>query len=239
MEEKNVAIVLAAGQGRRMGADRPKQFLEIREKPILYYALHVFQESPLIQEIILVTGEEMIGYCQKEIVERFNLDKVKHIVCGGAERYLSVCEGLKCCSDSTYVFIHDGARPFISEAMLERALEAARQYQACVVGMPSKDTIKIADVRGFIAKTPSRERVWNIQTPQVFSSKLIRRAYGKLMQSDVTGITDDAMVVEHMTSRKIRLVEGSYENIKITTPEDLVVAEAFLESLDIEGEGTP
>lgn len=230
MEEKNVAIVLAAGQGKRMCADRPKQFLEIQGKPVLYYSLQVFQESPLIQEIILVTGADMVDYCRMEIVDRYGLDKVKQIVPGGEERYHSVYSGLKYCIDSQYVFIHDGARPFITEDILVRAMDSVRQNQACVVGMPVKDTIKIVDAKGYVVKTPLRKELWSIQTPQVFEYKLIRRAYGKLMQSDLQGITDDAMVVERMTKKKICLVRGSYENIKITTPEDLLVANAFREN---------
>ena len=197
------AIVLAAGQGKRMHSKIQKQFLEIGGKPVLYYSLHCFQESPLIQDIILVTGEEMISYCEQEIVKKYGFSKVRKVTAGGKERYDSVYAGLLCC-------------------------EAVKRTNACVMGMPSKDTVKLADSSGYIKETPDRKIVWNIQTPQIFSYDLIRGAYESIRKKDMTGVTDDAMVVEQETGTKILLVEGSYQNIKITTPEDLAIAEAFL-----------
>ena len=226
--EKCTALVLAAGQGKRMQSKVQKQFLEIKDHPVLYYSLKCFQESPLIQDIILVTGEEVISYCEKEIVEKYHFTKVSQVIAGGKERYDSVYAGLLACKDCEYVFIHDGARPFITEEILQRGLLAVRETGACAVGMPSKDTVKLADVDGFIKETPERSLVWSIQTPQIFSYSLIRRAHDSIRQKDMSAITDDAMVVEQETGTKIRLVAGSYQNIKITTPEDLAVAEAFL-----------
>ena len=229
MEQKKcTAIVLAAGQGKRMHSKVQKQFLEIGQKPIVYYSLHCFQESPRIQEIILVTSKEMIPYCEKEIVEKYGFGKVTRIVEGGKERYDSVYAGLKACKDTDFVFIHDGARPFITVEMVERGYQAVVKTGACVLGMPSKDTVKLADEEGYIKETPDRKIVWNIQTPQIFSYDLIRGAYESIRKKDMTGVTDDAMVVEQETGTKILLVEGSYQNIKITTPEDLAIAEAFL-----------
>ena len=221
------AIVLAAGQGKRMHSKIQKQFLEIGGKPVLYYSLHCFQESPLIQDIILVTGEEMISYCEQEIVKKYGFSKVRKVTAGGKERYDSVYAGLLCCQDTDYVYIHDGARPFITE-MVQRGYEAVKRTNACVMGMPSKDTVKLADSSGYIKETPDRKIVWNIQTPQIFSYDLIRGAYESIRKKDMTGVTDDAMVVEQETGTKILLVEVSYQNIKITTPEDLDVAETFL-----------
>ena len=229
MEQKKcTAIVLAAGQGKRMHSKVQKQFLEIGQKPIVYYSLHCFQESPRIQEIILVTSKEMIPYCEKEIVEKYGFGKVTRIVEGGKERYDSVYAGLKACKDTDFVFIHDGARPFITVEMVERGYQAVVKTGACVLGMPSKDTVKLADEEGYIKETPDRKIVWNIQTPQIFSYKLICTAYESIQQKDMSNVTDDAMVVEQETGTKILLVEGSYQNIKITTPEDLAIAEAFL-----------
>ena len=228
MKEKTTAIVLAAGQGKRMHSKIQKQFLEIGGKPVLYYSLHCFQESPLIQDIILVTGEEMISYCEQEIVKKYGFSKVRKVTAGGKERYDSVYAGLLCCQDTDYVYIHDGARPFITEEMVQRGYEAVKRTNACVMGMPSKDTVKLADSSGYIKETPDRKIVWNIQTPQIFSYDLIRGAYESIRKKDMTGVTDDAMVVEQETGTKILLVEGSYQNIKITTPEDLAIAEAFL-----------
>lgn len=229
------AIVLAAGQGKRMGGKIQKQFLEIQGKPIVYYSLAAFQNSPLIDRIVLVTGAEMIDYCRDEIVENYHFTKVGTIIAGGAERYESVWKGLQAidneCSDTCrdgIVFIHDGVRPFINEEILERAVKAVEAHQACVIGMPSKDTIKIADEDGFVSHTPARRLVWTIQTPQVFDFKLAFRAYAALAESGRSDVTDDAMIVEAFTDVKVKLVEGSYENLKITTPEDLEIAEAFL-----------
>lgn len=230
MEQKKcTAIVLAAGQGKRMHSKVQKQFLEIGQKPIVYYSLHCFQESPRIQEIILVTSKEMIPYCEKEIVEKYGFGKVTRIVEGGKERYDSVYAGLKACKDTDFVFIHDGARPFITVEMVERGYQAVVKTGACVLGMPSKDTVKLADGEGYIKETPDRKIVWNVQTPQIFSYKLICTAYESMQQKDMSNVTDDAMVVEQETGTRILLVEGSYQNIKITTPEDLAVAEAFLQ----------
>ena len=236
MEERRcTAIVLAAGQGKRMGSKIQKQFLEIQGKPIVCYSLAAFQNSPLIDQIVLVTGEDMIDYCREEIVHKYGFTKVAAVVAGGEERYASVWKGLQSVQKEMseadrdgMVFIHDGVRPFINEEILERAAAAVEAHHACVVGMPSKDTIKIADEDGFVSHTPARKLVWNIQTPQVFDFSLAYRAYAELEKSGRSDVTDDAMIVEAFTDVKVKLVEGSYENIKITTPEDLEIAEAFL-----------
>ena len=224
---KNVAIVLAAGQGKRMKSKVQKQYLLIKEKPVLYYTLSAFEKSPLISEIILVTGKEEIEYCRQEIVEKYGFTKVCKIVPGGKERYHSVYEGIKAIEVADYVFIHDGARPFVDGDMIARVCAAVEEHKACVVGMPVKDTIKISDDAGFAAQTPDRRKVWQVQTPQTFEYQLIKNAYEKLMEEEPEGITDDAMVVETMTEYKVKLVEGSYRNIKITTPEDLDIATIF------------
>ena len=222
------AIVLAAGQGKRMHSKIQKQFLEIGGKPVLHYSLHWFQESTLIRDIILATGVEVISDCEQEVVKKYGFSKVRKVTAGGKERYDSVYAGLLCCQDTDYVYIHDGARPFITEEMVQRGYEAVKRTNACVMGMPSKDTVKLADSSGYIKETPDRKIVWNIQTPQIFSYDLIRGAYESIRKKDMTGVTDDAMVVEQETGTKILLVEGSYQNIKITTPEDLAIADAFL-----------
>ena len=227
-KEKCTAIVLSAGQGKRMGTKVQKQYLEIEGKPVLYYSLHAFEQSPLIDEIILVVGDNQKEYCEEQIVSKYHISKVKQIVQGGAERYHSVWNGLQEVAEG-YVFIHDGARPFINEEIISRAYEEVLQSNACVVGMPVKDTIKIADMEGYAESTPDRNRLWMIQTPQVFDVALIKNAYGRLMQQDENRVTDDAMVVEQMLGSKVKLVKGSYENIKITTPEDLQIATLFVQ----------
>lgn len=229
------AIVLAAGQGRRMGGNVSKQYLELAGKPIIYYTLEAFQNSPLIDSIILVTGLEQMAWCKEELVHKYNLTKVDTITTGGSERYISVWNGLQVIEDDMtqadregIVFIHDGVRPFIDAGILSRTMEAAYLYGACVAAMPVKETIKIADENGFVESTPARNRVWGIQTPQVFDFRLAYGAYQAAMESGRTDMTDDAMIVESFTDVKVKLVEGSYENIKITTPEDLEIAEVFL-----------
>ena len=225
---KCTAIVLAAGQGKRMGSKIQKQYLEISGKPVLFYSLDVFEKSDIIDDIILVVGENQEEYCKKEIVEKYHFTKVRKIVKGGSERYHSVWNGLQEIAEDGYTFIHDGARPFVTEEILSRAYETVQKEKACVVGMPVKDTIKIADNEGFAKETPNRSQVWMVQTPQVFETFLIKSAYSLLMEQEIIQVTDDAMVVETMLQRKVKLVEGSYENIKITTPEDLKIAEIFV-----------
>ena len=230
---KTTAIVLAGGRGKRMNSAIPKQFLTIQDKPVLYYSLQAFENS-FVDSIILVVSEDDREYCQREIVEKYHFQKVKKIVSGGKERYHSVLNGIKAAEDCDYIFVHDGARPFVSQDMLQRLLDCVKTEHACVAGMPVKDTIKIADESGYIASTPKRDLVWMIQTPQVFSFNLIKKAYLLLEENEYSllekgiSITDDAMVVETLMGEKVKLVEGSYRNIKITTPEDLTVAEGFL-----------
>lgn len=226
--EKITAIVLAAGRGKRMNSKVQKQFLELGGKPVLYYSLNCFQQSSLVTDIILVTGAESVAFCKEEIVEKYGFTKVKKVIPGGKERYDSVYEGLLSCENSDFVLIHDGARPFITQEILERGMTGVRETGACVIGMPSKDTVKVSDENGFVQETPERNLVWSVQTPQIFEYSLIRNAHEKIRCENMTGITDDAMVVERASGTKIRLVEGSYKNLKITTPEDLDIAEIFL-----------
>ena len=215
------AIILAAGRGQRMGTELPKQFLSMGDDMLLTKTIRVFEESSVIQDIVLVTSEDWIGFCKTEIVDREGFRKVRKIVAGGKERYDSVYQGLLACPNADYVFIHDGARPFVTEEILVRTQEAVEKYEACAVGVPSKDTVKIVDEDGFVESTPPRKNVWNIQTPQAFSYPLIRAAYEVVRDNNMTGITDDAMIVEKSRLAKVKLVMGSYYNIKITTPEDM------------------
>ena len=215
------AIILAAGRGQRMGTELPKQFLSMGDDMLLTKTIRVFEESSVIQDIVLVTSEDWIGFCKTQIVDREGFRKVRKIVAGGKERYDSVYQGLLACPNADYVFIHDGARPFVTEEILVRTQEAVEKYEACAVGVPSKDTVKIVDEDGFVESTPPRKNVWNIQTPQAFSYPLIRAAYEVVRDNNMTGITDDAMIVERSRLAKVKLVMGSYYNIKITTPEDM------------------
>jgi len=224
---KCFAIVLAGGSGKRMGTKVQKQYLELDGKPVLFYSLYEFQKSEIIADIILAVGEGQEEYCKNEIVDKYHITKVSNIVLGGKERFHSVWNGLKAIKEDGYVFIHDGARPFVDQSIIGRAYENVIQHAACVVGMPVKDTIKIADTEGYAADTPDRSKVWMVQTPQVFKLELVKQAYETLMAHRDVVVTDDAMVVESFTEHRVKLVEGSYENIKITTPEDLEIAEVF------------
>ena len=227
MKKKCTAVVLAAGRGKRMGSEIQKQYLLLAGKPVLYYSLKVFQQSEIIDDICLVVGSGDGKYCRQQIVEKYDFNKVGHIVTGGAERFHSVWNALNEIGEEGYVFIHDGARPFVDENMIKRAYGEVEKCGACVVGMPVKDTIKIVDENRTVADTPKRETVWLVQTPQVFETALVKAAYASLLKSGREDVTDDAMVVEQMIGHPVRLVEGSYGNIKITTPEDLEIGEVF------------
>lgn len=222
-----------------MKSDTAKQFMLLCGKPLLWYSLHAAEESEIIDDCILVTGAEDIPYVQKEIVEKYGFCKVRAVTAGGSERWESVGKGLAVLAEMPensrgYVFIHDGARPFLTEEILRSTYAAVKQYHACVAAVLSKDTVKLADEKGFAQSTPDRRRVWTVQTPQVFDAELIIEAYDKLEKMaeaqgrETIGVTDDASVAELFTSCPVKLAEGSYQNIKITTPEDLKTAEAFL-----------
>ncbi len=241
-------IVLAGGKGSRMQSDVPKQYMELLGKPLLYYALKAFEESD-VECVVLVTAEGDEAYCRKELVERFGFTKVVSIVAGGAERYASVWNGLKRLKENVeencaiksktgevhvtdgapdYVLIHDGARPLVTPELINRMIAETEQYGACVAGMPVKDTIQMTDEGGAITLTPKRDSLWTAQTPQSFEFSLAYDAYERLMQESEINVTDDAMVVGLYHDIPIQMVRGSYTNIKVTTPEDLVLAEAFL-----------
>ncbi len=231
---KNTAVVLAAGSGKRMGSDVKKQYMEINGKPLIYYSLKTFEES-FIDDIILVTSKEDMEYVQKCIVDKFGFKKVSKIVEGGKERYHSVYNALCAINECDYVYIHDGARPCITQDILQRAADAVQKYDTAVIGVPSKDTIKIVNTVGFVSSTPDRNLLWNIQTPQVFRYGLIKEAYDYVLGNEKTladaniNITDDSMIMELFKKTPVKLVMGSYENVKVTTPSDiLLVKEALL-----------
>lgn len=223
---KITALVLAAGSGSRMKSQTKKQFMELKGKPVIWYSLFAFEKSR-VDQIILVTGKEDIEYCRTNIIDKYGLKKVDAIVAGGNERYESVYNGLKEVKGDI-VLIHDGARPLVSNDIIERSIENAEKYGACVVGMPVKDTVKIVKENNVIESTPDRRKVWITQTPQAFQSELIKRAYNNLKNENNGNITDDAMVVEKFANHEVRFIEGAYSNIKITTPEDIALAETLL-----------
>lgn len=226
-KEKVIAIVLAAGKGKRMKSDTAKQYMMLGKYPVIYYSLKQFEQSG-VDEIILVVGEGEVEYCRKEIVEKFQIKKVTNIIEGGKERYESVYYALATIKEGEYVLIHDGARPMITEEIIASSIENVKQYRACVVGVPVKDTIKFVDKDNYAKETPDRNFIWAVQTPQSFQLQIIKQAYENMMVSEDKSVTDDAMVVERYTKQSIKMIMGSYENIKITTPEDLAIAKCFL-----------
>lgn len=218
------AIIVAAGSGKRMGADIPKQFLNLCGKTIIEYTAAVFSGCSAINEIILVSSEEGIEECKK-IFDKSDI-KIKYVI-GGKERYDSVYNGLKALDEKTsVVVIHDGVRPFVNNDIIEKSIEAAIEYGASAAGVKSKDTVKICDENGYIISTPVRDFVYNIQTPQTFKKEIILKAYEKAFERGIFG-TDDAALVENI-GLPVKIIEGSYNNIKITTPDDLIVGEKIL-----------
>ena len=177
-----------------------------------------------VDEIILVTGEESVSYCKEEIVKKYGFTKVTAVIPGGKERYDSVYAGLCACEECEYVLIHDGARPMISAELVQKCIYYVKKYRACVVGMPSKDTIKVVDEENYAIRTPERKTLWQVQTPQCFEFDLVKKTYEKMMENDDGKVTDDAMVVETYGNVPVKLFEGGYDNIKITTPEDVRLA---------------
>ena len=225
---ETVAIILAAGQGKRMGAGVNKQYLKLQGKPILAQTLLVFDQCAMIDGIIVVTHVNEIEYCQEEVIKPYGLRKVTSIVAGGKERQDSVYCGLKALPiECKTVVVHDGARPLITSAVIEHGLKTLDK-QGVVVGVPTKDTIKRVDEQGIVVETPKRSALWSVQTPQIFDKNMIVSSYIKAMSEGFVG-TDDASMVEYCGGQ-IKMVMGDYENIKITTPEDLPLAEAILAS---------
>ncbi len=223
------AIITAAGKGTRMNSHINKQYMEIAGIPVLVRTLSVFQQCAEVDDIIIVVNEEDINFCRHTIVEGYNFTKVKSLVSGGAERQNSVYKGLCAASkDCGIVLIHDGARPFVTGKNIIDCIDGAIKYGACGVGVRLKDTVKISDPNGFVAATPDRSTLWSIQTPQAFAYETIMDAHNKAIENSYLG-TDDMVLVEKL-GIPVKIIEGSYQNIKITTPEDLVIGESIAQS---------
>lgn len=223
----NIAIIPAAGTGSRMQAGINKQYLLLAGRPILFHTLALFAAHPRIDRICVVVPAGEINYCRTEIVALYGLEKVSAIIAGGPSRQDSVANGLLGCNAAVddLVIIHDGARPLLRATDLDALLDAAAKSGAAVLGVPVKDTIKqVQD--GVIVATPERSSLWQVQTPQVFRYGLLLAAHSQARADGFAG-TDDAMLVERL-DHAVTMVAGSYRNIKITTPEDLAIASAFL-----------
>ncbi|SFQ48747.1 2-C-methyl-D-erythritol 4-phosphate cytidylyltransferase [Lachnospiraceae bacterium XBB1006] len=223
MRNRISVIVLAAGKGSRMHSEKKKQFIELDHKPVLYYCLERFEKSR-IDEVILVTAEEDKEFCRKQIVEKYGIKKVTAYVNGGKERFESVKNGLEKVTGDVCM-IHDGARPFPPREAIDMLCAMSEKNSAVILGVPVKDTIKVVDDNGRILQTPKRSSLMAAQTPQMFKTSLLRDAYAKMERSGCKDVTDDAMIVERFTNTAVSVIMGSYTNLKITTPEDLQIAE--------------
>lgn len=222
---------MAAGKGSRMKANINKQFLMLRDKPIIAYTILAFEKCEAIDEIIVVTAPEELEYFEINILGSYSFKKVKKLIPGGTERQQSAYNGIKAAStESDIILIHDGARPFVKSETIINCIEQAKLYGAVSAGMPCKDTVKLVDEQGMVLSTPDREKVWLTQTPQVFKKSIITYAHEYAQKKGVIG-TDDAMLAE-LTGHRVKMVAASYENIKITTPEDIAIAKVLLESIE-------
>jgi len=228
---KSIALIPAAGMGKRMGASFNKQYLQLDGMPIVAHTVAVFEQSPLIDAIYLVIPAEEIPYCREHVVEAYKFRKVAAIIPGGKERQHSVMNGLRgmggYATDDDVVLIHDGVRPLITEEVLRESIAVASLYDGAVMAVQTKDTIKSVE-NGIITYTPDRNTLWQAQTPQTFRYSVIFSAHLAAEADHYLG-TDDSSLVER-TGGQVRIVQGDYHNIKLTTPEDLLLAEAFLAS---------
>ena len=222
---KTGAVIVAAGRSARMeGVD--KTFALVLGKELIAHTLDRFESAPQISEIVLVLAETALEQ-GRGLVERYGYRKVAHVCAGGPRRQDSVRNGLEQLSPCDFVMVHDGARPFLNQGILERGLNAAGRTGAAVAGVPVKDTIKRVSGDQMVEDTPDRALLWAAQTPQIFRYGLLMEAHRSCPQD----VTDDAAMVESL-GHPVRMFRGSYENIKVTTPEDLVLAEAFLRAVD-------
>ena len=215
------AVVVAAGKSTRMmGVD--KVFTPLLGLPLVAYALDQLEAFPMVAEIVLVLGPDSLEQ-GLDLLRARGYQKVSNLCVGGDRRQDSVRCGLECLDHCQWVIVHDGARPCLDQGMLRRGLAAVEESGAAVAGVPVKDTIKLVDGRGLVAETPDRDTVWAAQTPQIFRYDLLLDAHQRCLEP----VTDDAAMVESL-GHPVKMFLGSYENVKVTTPEDLVIAEAFL-----------
>ncbi len=220
------AIIPAAGSGIRIGGKVQKQFLELADKPIIAHTLLKFQKTDLINDIYLVVPPDKVGYCKTEIVEKYKISKAVEVIAGGKERQDSVYNGLsKVNPKADIIVVHDGVRPFITEKIIEESILKADKYGAVIVAIPEKDTVKeVYD--GLIVTTLNRKLLWRIQTPQTFKRDILEEAFKKAITEKYYG-TDESSIVER-TGYPVRIVNGSDFNIKITTPEELILGNIIL-----------
>ncbi|CED95049.1 MULTISPECIES: 2-C-methyl-D-erythritol 4-phosphate cytidylyltransferase [Romboutsia] len=226
----NGVVIVAAGTGSRMNMGINKQFIKLEGKEIIAYTIEKFYNNSNIEDIVVVVKEDESDFFKKEILDKYNFKNIK-IAYGGKERQDSVYNGLKLLDKKCHVvLIHDGARPFVSDKIIDNCIEEAKNHKAVVVGVPVKDTIKVIDKDKYIVDTPNRSVLWAVQTPQTFDYNILIDSYKDAFKNGFYG-TDDAMLVERI-GYKVKMVEGSYNNIKITTQEDLNIGSQILSVQD-------
>ena len=226
----NGVVIVAAGTGSRMNMGINKQFIKLEGKEIIAYTIEKFYNNSNIEDIVVVVKEDEFEFFKEEILDKYNFKNIK-IAYGGKERQDSVYNGLKLLDEKCdVVLIHDGARPFVSDKIIDKSIEEAKEHKAIVVGVPVKDTIKVIDNDKNIVDTPNRNVLWAVQTPQTFDYNILIDAYKDAFKNKFYG-TDDAMLVERI-GYKVKMLEGSYNNIKITTQEDLSVGSQILRVQD-------
>ena len=226
----NGVVIVAAGTGSRMNMGINKQFIKLEGKEIIAYTIEKFYNNSNIEDIVVVVKEDESEFFKKEILDKYNFKNVKRAY-GGKERQDSVYNGLKLLDEKcNVVLIHDGARPFVSDKIIDKSIEEAKEHKAIVVGVPVKDTIKVIDNDKNIVDTPNRSVLWAVQTPQTFDYTILIDAYKDAFKNKFYG-TDDAMLVERI-GYKVKMLEGSYNNIKITTQEDLNIGSQILRVQD-------
>ena len=221
-------IIVSAGKGHRFLKEKKKQFYLLGDRPILAHTLDKFENCPLIHSILLVVGQEDMDYCLKEIIEKYGYRKISQLIPGGRQRQDSVKNGIDLLPKETeIVVIHDGVRPFVTKEMIEESIRSAVKCQAVATAMPVKETVKMVQRDGIVLQTLDRDSLWQIQTPQTFQVNVIKEAYHKATADGFIG-TDDASLVEHL-GVKVHILPGAYSNIKITTLEDLMLANLILQ----------
>ncbi|MDD5313021.1 MAG: 2-C-methyl-D-erythritol 4-phosphate cytidylyltransferase [Dehalococcoidia bacterium] len=213
------AIVVSAGKGRRMGAD--KTFLTLYDKPLIAWSVDVLQRSRLIDEIVLVLHKDNV-HSGNDLVAVYKWSKVVQVCAGGEHRQDSVKNGLDHVNECHWVMIHDGARPFLTERLISDGLETVKLTGAAIAAVPVKDTVKMTDGNDTVSQTIDRKHLMSIQTPQIFRRDIVMKAY-ELVNSEVT---DDSSLVEK-AGFKVKIYPGDYNNLKVTTPEDITLAEAI------------
>lgn len=224
----NGVIIVAAGSGSRMNTNINKQFIKLNDKEIIAHTIEKFYNNKNINDIVIVIKEDEAKFFKKEILDKYRFRNIK-IAYGGKERQDSVYSGIKLLDKNCkYVLIHDGARPFVDEDIINRSLDEVKAFKSIVVGVPVKDTIKVVNNNNNVVDTPNRSTLWSVQTPQTFDYNIIKKAYEDAFDNNFYG-TDDAMLVERI-GYTIKMIYGSYNNIKVTTPEDIIIGTQIINS---------